>query len=57
MNKFEPEFMPSKTNGFKKIMDETLTGPEKYSYLFPKECTVWDNFINVMYISAWFSFH
>jgi len=37
-NWFEPEFMPSPTNGFKKIIDDNLNGVERYSGLLSPEC-------------------
>ncbi len=37
-NKFEPEYEPSSSNRFKKIVDENYDGPEKYSNLLTEEC-------------------
>ena len=37
-NYFEPEFEPSPTNGFVKIIDENLDGTERYAGLISKEC-------------------
>lgn len=37
-NYFEPEFMPSKENSFVKIIDENLSGPERYFGLIEEEC-------------------
>lgn len=37
-NRFEPEFELSPDNGFSKIVDENLSGKEKYSGLIDKTC-------------------
>jgi hypothetical protein len=37
-NRLEPEFEPSKANGWVKVIDENLEGAQKYSNYIPKEC-------------------
>jgi hypothetical protein len=37
-NYLDPEYELPKTNGFKKIMDENLNGPERYNGYLPQEC-------------------
>ena len=37
-NRFEPEYEPSKGNGFSKIIDENYSGVEKYAGLISAEC-------------------
>jgi len=37
-NYFEPEFEPRKGNSFSKVMDENLTGVQRFSGLISKEC-------------------
>ncbi len=38
MNRFEPEFELSPTNGYKKILDENLSGADKYMGLLDPSC-------------------
>jgi len=38
MNYFEPEYRPSKANGFVKVIDGNLGGTAMYSNLIPEEC-------------------
>jgi len=37
-NRFEPEFMPGKENGFTKIIDENFNGTERYMGLIAEDC-------------------
>lgn len=37
-NFFDPEFMPSPTNSFTKIIDDTLIGPQRYAGLIEERC-------------------
>jgi len=37
-NRFEPEFEPSSKNGFQKIIDENLSGVDRYMGLIDEEC-------------------
>lgn len=38
MNRFEPEFEPSKDNGFTKIIDENYSGVDRYMGLLSHDC-------------------
>jgi len=37
-NHFEPEFAPSASNSWYKIIDESVEGPERFGGLLPAEC-------------------
>jgi len=37
-NSFEPEFLPSESNGFSKIVDENFVGVQRYSGLVSPDC-------------------
>jgi len=38
MNYLEPEFQPEADNGFVKVIDENLSGKDRYAGLIPEEC-------------------
>jgi len=38
MNYYEPEFLPSPTNGYSKILDENLSGPARFVGLIDAQC-------------------
>lgn len=37
-NSFEPEYVPSSSNSWEKIIDKTLEGTDRFMGLLPAEC-------------------